>query len=32
MAGCMMMALPLLLLFIVCQKKLLGNVSLGGLK
>ena len=32
LAGCMMMAVPLLMLFMACHKKLLGNVSLGGLK
>ena len=32
LAGCMLMAIPLLILFIACNKKLLGNVSLGGLK
>lgn len=32
MAGCMVMAIPLLILFLSCQKKLLNNVSLGGLK
>ena len=32
LAGCMFMALPLLLLFLASHKKLLGNVSLGGLK
>ena len=32
LGACMMLALPLLLLFLVFQKKLLGNVSLGGLK
>ena len=32
LAGCMLMAIPLLGLFTACHKKLLGNVSLGGLK
>ena len=32
LAGCMLMAIPLLILFIACNKKWLGNVSLGGLK
>lgn len=32
LAGCMLMAIPLLGLFMACHKKLLGNVSLGGLK
>ena len=32
LAGCMLMALPLLLLFTIFHKKLLDNVSLGGLK
>ena len=32
LAGCMLMAIPLLMLFMACHKKLLGNVSLGGLK
>jgi N-acetylglucosamine transport system permease protein len=32
LAGCTLMAVPLLLLFTTCHKKLLGNVSLGGLK
>ncbi len=32
MAGCMVMAIPLLVLFLICQDKLLNNVSLGGLK
>jgi ABC-type maltose transport system permease subunit len=32
LAGCMLMALPLLALFMAGHKKLLGNVSLGGLK
>ena len=32
LGGCMMMAIPLLVLFCAFQKKLLGNVSLGGLK
>ena len=32
LGGCMLMAIPLLLIFVIFQKKLLGNVSLGGLK
>lgn len=32
LGGCMLMAIPLLAIFVVFQKKLLGNVSLGGLK
>ena len=32
LGGCMLMAVPLITLFCVFQKKLLGNVSLGGLK
>lgn len=31
-AGCMMLALPILVLFIFLKDKLMGNVSLGGLK
>lgn len=32
LGGCMIMAVPLFAIFIAFQKKLLGNVSLGGLK
>ena len=32
MAGCMMLAIPLLILFIAFKDKLMGNLSLGGLK
>ena len=32
LGGCMLMAIPLFVLFIIFQKKLLGKVSLGGLK
>lgn len=32
LGGCMLMAIPLFILFIIFQKKLLGKVSLGGLK
>ncbi len=32
LAGCMLMAIPLFLIFIVFQKRLLGNLSMGGLK
>ena len=32
LGGCMLMAIPLLIIFVIFQKKLLGNVSLGGLK
>ena len=32
LAGCMLMAIPLFVIFIVFQKKLLGNLSMGGLK
>ena len=32
LGGCMMMAIPLLIIFFIFQKKLLGKVSLGGLK
>ncbi|MBQ7912353.1 MAG: carbohydrate ABC transporter permease [Clostridia bacterium] len=32
LGGCMLMAVPLLVIFCIFQKKLLGNVSLGGLK
>lgn len=32
LGGCMLMAMPLLIIFIIFQKKLLGNVSIGGLK
>lgn len=31
-AGCMFLAIPLLILFICFQKKLMGNISMGGLK
>jgi multiple sugar transport system permease protein len=32
LAGCMLMAIPLFLLFVIFQHKLLGNISTGGLK
>ena len=32
LAGCMLLAIPLFVLFALSQKKLLGNVSVGGLK
>ena len=32
LSGCMVMAVPLFVLFIVFQNKLMGNVSVGGLK
>ena len=32
LGGCMLMAIPLLTIFFIFQKKLLGNVSIGGLK
>ena len=32
LSGCMLMAVPLFIIFIAFQKKLMGNVSLGGLK
>lgn len=31
-AGCMLLAIPILVLFIVFRKKIMGNVSMGGLK
>lgn len=31
-AGCMVLALPILLVFIILKDKLMGNISLGGLK
>ena len=31
-AGCMILALPLLMIFIVLKDKLMGNISLGGIK
>ena len=32
LAGCMLMAVPLFAIFVIFQKKLLGNLSMGGLK
>lgn len=32
LAGCMLMAIPLFAVFIIFQKRILGNLSLGGLK
>ena len=32
LAGCVMVAIPLFIIFIAFQKKLLGGVSMGGLK
>ena len=31
-AGCMVLAIPMLIIFIILKNKLMGNVSLGGLK
>ena len=32
MAGCMLLALPILILFIIFKDKLMGNISMGGVK
>ena len=31
-AGCMVLAIPILIIFIILKDKLMGNISLGGLK
>lgn len=32
MAGCMMIIIPTLIIYIVCNRRLLGNISMGGVK
>lgn len=32
MAGCMVLALPILILFLIFKEKLMGNISMGGIK
>ena len=32
MAGCMFLAIPILILFLIFKEKLMGNLSMGGIK